>query len=76
MCVFTHSAPTAQPRPTQPCPAKALNPNQRQTLAVQALARTAPITQLAAELDVSRKFVYQQQTIATEFALATVRFWR
>jgi len=40
--------------------AKALTPAQRQHLAVCALASTQPIRQLAADLSVSRKFVYQQ----------------
>jgi hypothetical protein len=40
--------------------AKALTPNQRQQLAVRALAGTQPLSQLAAELQVSRKFVYAQ----------------
>jgi hypothetical protein len=66
MCLLTHSATAAHSHHPQPCPAKALNPAQRQTLAVQALASTAPITELATELNVSRKFVYQQQSIAQE----------
>jgi hypothetical protein len=37
-----------------------LGPDQRQALALQALAGTQPITHLAADLGVSRKFVYQQ----------------
>jgi hypothetical protein len=49
------------PPPDQPGPAaKALSPAQRQLLAVHALAGTRPIRHLAAEQDVSRKFVYQQ----------------
>jgi hypothetical protein len=40
--------------------AKALPSDQRQLLAIQALAGTRPISHLAAERDVSRKFVYQQ----------------
>jgi hypothetical protein len=40
--------------------AKVLTPAQRQQLAVQALAGTQPISQLAEELSVSRKFVYLQ----------------
>jgi hypothetical protein len=46
------------------CPAKALPPSQRQHLALRALAGTQSITDLADEADVSRKFVYQQITIA------------
>lgn len=36
------------------------SPQQRQKMAVQALARTTPLTELAARHDVSRKFVYRQ----------------
>ena len=66
MCLLTHPATSAHSHRPEPCPAKALTPTQRQELAVQALARTTPITELADELDVSRKFVYQQQAIAQE----------
>ena len=40
--------------------AKQLGPQERQALAVDALAGTQAISQLAEERDVSRKFVYQQ----------------
>jgi hypothetical protein len=46
------------------CPAKAMPPSQRLQLGLQALAGTQSITDLADEADVSRKFVYQQSTIA------------
>jgi hypothetical protein len=46
------------------CPAKALEPSQRLTLGVQALAGTQTITDLADEFGVSRKFVYQQAATA------------
>jgi hypothetical protein len=49
---------TTPPSPT--CPAKALDPSQRQHLAIAALEGTRPISDLAAEHQVSRKFVYQQ----------------
>ena len=42
------------------CAAKAMQPQQRQDLAVQALAGTETIRGLAAQHAVSRKFVYQQ----------------
>lgn len=42
------------------CAAQRLGAEQRQQLAVQAMARSASITQLAAENQVSRKFVHQQ----------------
>jgi hypothetical protein len=46
--------------------ARRLPPEQRQHLAVQALAGTRPIAQLADDLDVSRKFVYQQAAKAEQ----------
>ena len=61
--MYTHSSTTATPRPRSKvpsCPAQELSPDQRQRLAVDALAGSEPITRLAAEHDVSRKFVYQQ----------------
>lgn len=48
------------------CPAKTLSPSQRQQLALEALAGTQTITDLADDCDVSRKFVYQQITIADQ----------
>lgn len=42
------------------CVAKTLSDEQRRQLAVNALARVEPITSLANDLHVSRKFVYQQ----------------
>lgn len=77
MCVQpTRFASAKQQQVCNPCPAKFLDPQQRLTLAVHALAGVEPITQLAAEHDVSRKFVYQQaakaeQTLQEAFA-ATV----
>jgi hypothetical protein len=46
------------------CPAKSLAPDQRQQLAVHALAGSFTITALADQADVSRKFVYHQVSIA------------
>ena len=43
-----------------PFPAHQLPPHQRQQLAIHALAHTQPISQLAQQHHVSRKFVYQQ----------------
>jgi hypothetical protein len=51
------------------CPAKSLPPSQRLQLGLHALAGTQSVTDLADEFDVSRKFVYQQCTIA-DHALA------
>lgn len=48
------------------CAAKAMEPGQRQGLAVQALAGTDTICNLAAEYAVSRKFIYQQLDTAKE----------
>lgn len=42
------------------CAAKAMGPQQRQDLAVQALAGKQPISELAEQHEVSRKFVHQQ----------------
>jgi hypothetical protein len=42
------------------CRAKALGPRQRQDLALHALAGTEPISRLAAQHEVSRKFISQQ----------------
>jgi hypothetical protein len=42
------------------CPAHLLDPSQRQQLAVAALAGARPVSHLAADYQVSRKFVYQQ----------------
>ncbi len=67
MCVQpTSFAPVPQRQSFNPCPAKLLDPQQRQDLAVQALAGTQPIAHLAAEHEVSRKFVYQQASKAAE----------
>jgi hypothetical protein len=48
------------------CPAKCMEPEQRQDLAIQAMAGTFTITALADQLDVSRKFVYQQMDRAQD----------
>ena len=46
------------------CPAQRLGPRSRQDLAIDALAGTATVSQLARRHEVSRKFVYQQANIA------------
>jgi hypothetical protein len=63
--------PTLSPVPSQPliivsCPAKELAADQRRALAIHALAGTQTITQLAEDLQVSRKFVYQQAATASQ----------
>ena len=61
MCILPRAAAAAPtPVPAAAWPAQALDPGQRQRLALEALAGTQPIAHLAAQHDVSRKFVYQQ----------------
>jgi len=55
-----------QPEATVFCPAKAMGPGQRQDLALHALAGTETISRLAAQHEVSRKFIYQQVGSAKE----------
>ena len=64
MCLSTRPPIADHSRSTTPSPAKTLGPQQRQRLAVDALAGTLPITELADQNHVSRKFVYRQQDIA------------
>ena len=60
MCLqVTIPAAATQQQLSGSCPAQRLDPQQRQALAIAGLAGT-PISQLAAEHAVSRKFVYQQ----------------
>jgi hypothetical protein len=67
MCFFIPSPTFSQPkRPSNYCPAKMLSPEQRQELAVQAIAGEVSITELAEQAQVSRKFVYSQKSIAAE----------
>jgi hypothetical protein len=54
------------PEATAFCPAMAMEPAQRQNLALQALVGTSPISQLAAEGEVSRKFICRQRDRANE----------
>ena len=48
------------------CPARAMQAEERQGLALRALAGTFTITQLAQDAGVSRKFVYQQASLAQQ----------
>jgi hypothetical protein len=50
--------------PPTPCPAKQLLPRQRQELAIEILAGTQSVSQLARQHQVSRKFLYQQADTA------------
>lgn len=62
-----HSIPVAralQQAIPNTCTAKTLGSDERLALGVQALAGHLTISRLADEADVSRKFVYQQATIA------------
>ncbi len=74
MCILpSASAPVTPTPPASSCPAKLLGPYQRQALAVEALAGACPVTHLAEDYQVSRKFVYQQvdkaeQALAEAFA--------
>ena len=67
MCVqaTTFAAATQQQLGKLPA-AKLLGPQQRQALAVDALAGTESVSQLAEDHDVSRKFVYQQAAKAEQ----------
>ena len=61
MCInATISTRAPQQQSAQPCPAKLLDGQQRQNLAVQTLAGDLSVVELATEHRVSRKFVYQQ----------------
>ena len=67
-CSFTQSdlSPVAEP-PSLPCwPAQRLLSQQRQDLAVQVLAGAQPVSDLAREHEVSRKFLYQQAQTAQD----------
>jgi hypothetical protein len=57
MCILPDTHPATTPAPV---PAQALTPDQRQHLALHALAGTQPVSRIAAAHLVSRKFVYQQ----------------
>jgi hypothetical protein len=61
--VLVHHTPPdgSQPLDTPTtCPAKQLDPSQRQRLALDALTGSAPLSQLAQQHQVSRKFIYHQ----------------
>ena len=70
MCILPNAPVPGALNPSAPTgPAQRLGPDQRQTLAVHALAGTRPITHLAADYGVRRQFV-DQQADQTEPALA------
>jgi hypothetical protein len=63
MGILPRASTPVVPTPAAPtCRAQSLEPPQLQALADAALAAMRPITQLAQEDQVSRKFVYQQVT--------------
>jgi hypothetical protein len=64
MCQSIAAARAKKPIPPHGRIAKSLGPDQRLRLGVQALAGHQPISHLADDADVSRKFVYQQADIA------------
>jgi hypothetical protein len=64
MCQSIPIADAVKPAAPNRGTAKTLGPDQRITLGVQALAGQQPISRLADDADVSRKFVYQQADIA------------
>src|SRR5271166_2591717 len=64
MCFSMQPPAFSHPQPAAFCPAKLLDPEQRQALSVQALAGAVPISELAEQAQVSRKFVYEQKSIA------------
>jgi hypothetical protein len=67
MCILPSAAPAVAPTPAaSTCPAKLLEPAERQDLAVQALGGTFTITSLAEQAGVSRKFVSQQSDVAQQ----------
>ncbi|HMB06851.1 MAG TPA: hypothetical protein VKP69_24325, partial [Isosphaeraceae bacterium] len=49
-----------------PCPAKQFRPRQRHELALEGLAGTQPVSDLARRHQVSRKFLYQQADTAEQ----------
>lgn len=67
MSTHPTTTPTQRPLPAnRSCPANRFDPQQRQRLAVEALAGSQPISRLADCHDVSRKFVYQQAHLAQQ----------
>jgi hypothetical protein len=66
VCQCNVSVVRSQPEVNFSCAAKAMEPQERQDLALQALAGTGTIRGLAAQHAVSRKFIYQQVDTAKE----------
>jgi len=66
VCYLTTSDLSWQPHATAFCHAKTMTPWQRRGLALEALAESETVSQLARQHEVSRKFVYQQAAKAEE----------
>lgn len=64
VCHLTPAIRALQQAIPNGCAAKGLEPSQRLTIGVQALAGNCTITALAEEYEVSRKFVYRQAATA------------
>src|SRR4051794_18803071 len=61
--MLVHHTPPDRSQPLDTpttCPAKQLDPSQRQRLALDALTGSAPLSRIARQQQVSRKFVYHQ----------------
>jgi len=69
MVTFTTPVVGTSPRklePFRPAPAARLGPDERKDLALHVLVRARPVTRVAAELHVSRKFAYRQAAKASD----------
>jgi transposase-like protein len=68
-CDFTSTNVPSWPSPAHvdvSCPAKRLLPQERRDLAIQVLAGTETVSELARQHEVSRKFLYQQADTAEQ----------
>jgi hypothetical protein len=65
VCYLTPPVRSLQQAIPHGCAAKFLPPSQRLQIALQAVAGTVSVTDLASDFEVSRKFVYQQKARAT-----------
>ena len=78
MVTFATSVVGTSPRklePFRPAPAARIGPEERKDLALHVLARDRPVTRLAAELHVSRKFAYRQAAKASDALDAAFARW-
>lgn len=74
VCYSTASSLFCQPETIASCPAKTMTPWQRRGLALEALAGSETVSQLAQQHEVSRKFIYQQAAKAEEAIDEAFRF--